>query len=405
MDRKKWAINIFVVASWFLSYFVIKTLPFDIGVIGSLIFLSAYLMILFIHSRSGFLRIRVDKYALYSLILGLVFILVLLEPVFLGRPSFHPSFDLFNIYVIIYGLVYATFIQSFIFNLNSSSLIRRGDPRAINAPFLLFVSLFFQLNIIILLPSASPASILSFTLALLSNIVLFYFLYILFIKSKFNNLAGILFYAITTVPTVLGITYHASPLLSSLWIFVDYGILFIVIEILTKDNVYTRKIFSINPRAFRRTGRGTVEAIVVAALLVSLVFVIAPLAYNTPHPFLTDPTGSMYPIIKPGSLLVVKGVSVDTIQIGQILVFTAPWDINLTVAHMVIKIFHRGQELYFQTKGVANSLQDPAPVPASDVRGIVITIIPYLGYLFLYSYAIISIVLIITVVMMTVKFK
>ena len=160
-----------------------------------------------------------------------------------------------------------------------------------------------------------------------------------------------------------------------------------------------------NPIREKRNRSGFIATLAVVCILLLGVFVVAPVAFGTPHPFLTDPTGSMYPAIRPDSLLIVKGTSIQSIHVGQILVFTAPWNHGLVVAHQVISIFSLNGTVYFQTKGIANAVQDPLPVPAYDVHGVVLASIPYLGYLFIYSYAFLSAILIAVAIIGTVKFK
>ena len=391
--------------SWFFAPYWNRFLPFGLADFSQLILLSAYLLLLFAIARKDFLKIRVDRHVLESLLLGLVFVAVLLEPLTVSRFSYQLFPGWFGLYSVAYAFVYFIFIQSFFLNYNSRRNILRGDGSAINVPFLLFLVMLFQADTLLALPSESPASVLSFTIYILSNIVLFYFLYVLYIKSGMNNVPGILFFFIIGIPSIFRISYHTSLILSTVWVFVDYGIAFLVLEMLTKENRYSRRLFRYNRISSRRSIREAAAFIIFVGVVLSFVFVISPYVYETPHPFLADPTGSMYPVIKPGSMLIVKGENPAGIHVGQILVFRAPWDPNLTVAHEVIRVFYQNNQLYFQTKGIANSVQDPLPVPAADVKGIVVASIPYLGYAFIYSYAIISAALLITVVYFTVRFR
>jgi signal peptidase len=391
--------------SWFFAPYWNRFLPFGLADFSQLILLSAYLLLLFAIARKDFLKIRVDRHVLESLLLGLVFVAVLLEPLTVSRFSYQLFPGWFGLYSVAYAFVYSIFIQSFFLNYNSRRNILRGDGSAINVPFLLFLVMLFQADTLLALPSESPASVLSFTIYILSNIVLFYFLYVLYIKSGMNNVPGILFFFIIGIPSIFRISYHTSLILSTVWVFVDYGIAFLVLEMLTKENRYSRRLFRYNRISSRRSIREAAAFIIFVGVVLSFVFVISPYVYETPHPFLADPTGSMYPVIKPGSMLIVKGENPAGIHVGQILVFRAPWDPNLTVAHEVIRVFYQNNQLYFQTKGIANSVQDPLPVPAADVKGIVVASIPYLGYAFIYSYAIISAALLITVVYFTVRFR
>ncbi len=406
MDGLRVAVDAGIALSWTCSYYITLLLPASLSGIGHILLLILYLGILFSLMRERFIHLRVDRYLAYSAVLGGVFALMLFEPVFVSRFVFAGlPVQLFleqAAFVVLYGV----FFQVFLFNYNAERAIKRGDRTAINLPFILFLPTVFQLNGVLFASRGSPLVVLDFTLSAIAGIVLFYLLFIMYVKFRFNNLPGIVFYLLYSVPTLVDISYSSSIILSSAWIFVDFSVVLIMIELLTRDNIYSLKLTRPkNPLRERRSTFGLViTAAVVAAMLLG-IFVIAPLAMGTPHPFLSDPTGSMVPAIEPDSLLVVKGVNVQNIQVGQILVFTAPWNHNLTVAHQVIRIVDSNGTVLFQTKGIANPVQDPLPVPASDVRGVVITSIPYLGYLFIYSYAFLSAILIAVAIVGTVKFK
>ncbi|MEM3852624.1 MAG: signal peptidase I, partial [Methanomassiliicoccales archaeon] len=87
-------------------------------------------------------------------------------------------------------------------------------------------------------------------------------------------------------------------------------------------------------------------------------------------------------------------VATQNIHVGDIIVFVAPWNPSLNVAHEVIGIIQNSTGVYFQTKGIANHVKDPEPVPAKNVLGEVVLIIPYAGYLIIYEEAIIPLLLV-----------
>ncbi len=122
-----------------------------------------------------------------------------------------------------------------------------------------------------------------------------------------------------------------------------------------------------------------------------LVYFILQVALNTESPIVVVVSGSMEPTIHEGDLLFVKGTNPEDIKNGtaedkdgDIIVFDARglWigAPEEPIVHRVIDKFFVGDIWYFRTKGDANSLPDAAPVPESNVIGVVIGGIPYIGW-------------------------
>ena len=88
-------------------------------------------------------------------------------------------------------------------------------------------------------------------------------------------------------------------------------------------------------------------------------------------------SGSMEPTFHVGSLVYVKSVAPESIQVGDPITFVM--DENLTVAtHRVVGIDAENQ--HFTTKGDANDNVDAAPVHFKNLIGKAVYSIPYLGY-------------------------
>lgn len=88
-------------------------------------------------------------------------------------------------------------------------------------------------------------------------------------------------------------------------------------------------------------------------------------------------SGSMEPTYHVGSLIYVKDVSADEIQVGDPITFVM--NDNLVVAtHRVVEIDAENQ--YFYTKGDANDYVDGSPVHFNNLIGKPVFSIPYLGY-------------------------
>ena len=89
-------------------------------------------------------------------------------------------------------------------------------------------------------------------------------------------------------------------------------------------------------------------------------------------------TGSMEPELSVGDLIYVKSVdSIQDIQVGDDLTFVLNEEL-VVATHRVVRIDAEKQHLY--TKGIANELEDDAPVHFKNVIGTVSFSIPLLGY-------------------------
>jgi signal peptidase len=123
-----------------------------------------------------------------------------------------------------------------------------------------------------------------------------------------------------------------------------------------------------------------------------LVYFIMQVALNTDTPMVVVVSGSMEPKLHRGDLLFLRGKDGENIKNGtiegkegDIIVFDAhgiwsnpPPD---PVVHRVIdKWYVVGDGWYFTTKGDANSLPDLGEVPESNILGVVVGRIPYIGW-------------------------
>jgi signal peptidase len=121
---------------------------------------------------------------------------------------------------------------------------------------------------------------------------------------------------------------------------------------------------------------------VIASLLLPLtVFVVWSVL--TGHRLESVRSGSMEPTYPVGSLLLVAPVDPSAVRVGAPLSFVVP-DEGVTETHRVVQVVEDANGLSFRTRGDANRVDDPAPVPASAVRGTVQWSIPFLGELMLW---------------------
>lgn len=82
-----------------------------------------------------------------------------------------------------------------------------------------------------------------------------------------------------------------------------------------------------------------------------------------------------------GSLVFVKPISAKDIREGDIITFRGVGVNSPLTTHRVVKINNEGGKLSFTTRGDANNVDDPNPIPAERIVGTVRGSVPLLGYL------------------------
>ncbi|MGM9878325.1 MAG: signal peptidase I [Bacilli bacterium] len=89
-------------------------------------------------------------------------------------------------------------------------------------------------------------------------------------------------------------------------------------------------------------------------------------------------SGSMEPIYKRGDAVIFTKIkSLEEVKIGSIIAFTKN---NILITHRVVNIEYKNGDYQFITKGDNNKDIDIGTVSGSNVKGIVIHKIPYIGY-------------------------
>ncbi|MGB9637325.1 MAG: signal peptidase I [Microgenomates group bacterium] len=87
-------------------------------------------------------------------------------------------------------------------------------------------------------------------------------------------------------------------------------------------------------------------------------------------------SGSMEPVIKTGSVILIK--KQDTYSVGDIISFASGGQGSTT--HRVVETEVKNGKEFFYTKGEANQGEDRESVSVDKVLGKTIFIVPYLGY-------------------------
>jgi len=91
-------------------------------------------------------------------------------------------------------------------------------------------------------------------------------------------------------------------------------------------------------------------------------------------------SGSMSPEFDTGSLAFVREMEPEQLVVGDIITFRSPNNPESLTTHRIVEI-QRDDGLRFITRGDANNVNDPSPVPAENVVGMVTFTVPYVGYL------------------------
>lgn len=140
--------------------------------------------------------------------------------------------------------------------------------------------------------------------------------------------------------------------------------------------------------------------IVFMSIMIFLIFITAQSKLTGLEPsilghrlYIVD-SGSMEPVLKVNSLIIVNEKTPDQINSGDILTYYGP-DTTTRVTHRVKEIGPNNE--YFITQGDANNVEDAMPVEKGNVIGIVAFSIPYVGYAFRFLSSVPGIVFIVAI--------
>lgn len=92
-------------------------------------------------------------------------------------------------------------------------------------------------------------------------------------------------------------------------------------------------------------------------------------------------TGSMRPTLPPGTLVIVRPVPVEKIEVGDVITLQIESGNPTVAAHRVVaRNVESTGDVSFTTQGDANNTPDPEPVQPVQIRGKVWYAVPYLGW-------------------------
>ncbi len=102
-------------------------------------------------------------------------------------------------------------------------------------------------------------------------------------------------------------------------------------------------------------------------------------ALHSDSPLMVVSSGSMIPTLNVGDIIIVRGVDPHIVTVGTIIIFHSPYEWDMPIVHRVIAVLNDGGQLFFETKGDNNQVQDGWKVPAANLIGIYVLKIPYIG--------------------------
>jgi signal peptidase len=125
---------------------------------------------------------------------------------------------------------------------------------------------------------------------------------------------------------------------------------------------------------------GAITAWTVAVLMGGLIvgLVIVPRLFGA-EPF-TVLTGSMRPLMPPGTMIIVRPVEFTDLRVGDVITYQLESGQAAVVTHRIVSIDIGDDGPRLRTQGDANPSADIEPVRAEQVRGEVWYWVPYIGY-------------------------
>ena len=126
-------------------------------------------------------------------------------------------------------------------------------------------------------------------------------------------------------------------------------------------------------------GRAASYLLLLVAALAALALIVLPLATGS-HSY-TVLTNSMAPKYAPGTFMVVKPAPFQELRVGDIITYQIESGKAAVITHRIISVGStQAGERVFTTKGDNNSLADPKPVQAVQVKGKLLYAVPYVGF-------------------------
>lgn len=136
-------------------------------------------------------------------------------------------------------------------------------------------------------------------------------------------------------------------------------------------------------KTIRSLGKNpTARVIILIIILFAATYggvAVLRVALNSESPLMVVSSGSMIPTLNVGDIIIVRGVDPRSVIRGTIIIFHSPYEYDIPIVHRVIAVDSEGGQLFFETKGDHNQVQDGWKVPAENLIGVYVMKIPYIG--------------------------
>jgi signal peptidase I len=130
---------------------------------------------------------------------------------------------------------------------------------------------------------------------------------------------------------------------------------------------------------------GNVFLIILMILAISSVYSNLQLRNDPTHQssiwgfkVMTVLTGSMAPDIQPGDVIVVKPIKPENAQVKDVITYRN--SNNTLITHRIVNRVEKQNQLFFQTKGDANNVNDERLVSSNQLVGSLLFHLPKAGY-------------------------
>lgn len=155
---------------------------------------------------------------------------------------------------------------------------------------------------------------------------------------------------------------YLQAVVSTLFPFIVYRLLVNMVDYAEKVKKYVKSV-----------GLKILYVPIIMFLLVLIILVSGMFNYK----MIAISSGSMYPIYDRGDAVIFEKVSLDTIEVGDILAYR---NNGVIITHRVIYKSNNGKNIIFKTKGDANNTDDKILIDSKDVLGVVKYKVPKIGY-------------------------
>lgn len=362
--RFKYSIPVIYIALWQLSYYF-RFSPWIVMVV-TLPFLAFY-----------YRKFMGDRKWIYAFLFFALFAFLLVAPAIMSRTlNFH-----FFPYVFLNSMGYSFVLSLTLVPIIFSTLVDMSRKKMMYGMISSGLAYFLVLTPVF--SGYTLEQIIKLVLYELSFDVAFsVYVSYLYISENRKLLGPLIFFFLYSSFSFLDLSERVSPLFNIVWEIISVSILFWITYFVMGENIWVHKLLKSKKR-IRIKKKMKASDIVFAGVLA--VVAIGALGGYATHTVAADPTPSMYPVIVPGSLLFIKPAPAQEIRTGEIIEFHAPWANGTLYAHEVVQIKDVQGKIYFRTRGINNPVDDPGLVPSSDLVGIVVFHVPYLGYPLIYG--------------------